>query len=438
MRLPALFFSVLWVLLLLFGCATSRAPIRQRDRFPLDPREELSGPFSAAIESGWEALLSGDAAGAEEEFRRARSQAPRLAAQVGLVEAWVLGGKPDRAVQACKDLMKAGEATLPLLVACGEAKAASSSPLEAFELYRQAVSRAPGREGLEARASELKAAARARLVEDAEARAGQKDWKAARSRLERAIELDPENGELRARAGDVERSAGRREEALERYREALGLARKDRALEEKTAELALELSDHALAISLFDELAREDSRFQASAEEARLLFRVANWPAPERKAARSSRITRAEAASLVWWMVPEVREARVSSGVIASDVVSRRDSRAVTRALSLGLLDVDREAHRANPDGALTAGAGSRLLLRLLLFLRPSGPAPPCLGETPAVPRSHAEAARLAAACGLLQEREGGAVSGPEFTRALDRVRALAQGASTGGGGHSP
>lgn len=437
MRPFTLFF--LFVLAFLHsGCVSTSGRVGQRDSFPLDPREELAGPFPAEIASGWRALLAGDTAEAEEEFERARSRAAGLAAEIGLVEAWVLGKEPERAAKACLSLLKSGEPTLPLLVACGEAWATRPEPSDALELYEQAVARAPQRKGLRARASELRASARAELVREAKASAEKTDWETARSRIVRAIELDGKSGELRALAGDIERAAGFGEKALERYREAIDLGAKDVTLREKAAELALEVSEHALAVSLFDDLAREEPRFRTRAEQARLLFRVANWPAPEREAASSTRLTRAEAVRLVWWMIPEVREAVVASGVIASDIVSRRDSRALERALSLGLLDVDRRTHRANPDAALTLVAGSRLLLRLVTLLSTSSPPPACYGDV--LPRSGTEAARAASACGLIDDREGAGpsppvLSGPEFTRALDRVRVLALGEETGGAG---
>lgn len=427
-RKRELLFALALLLVLSFnGCASASDRVSRRDSFPLDPREELVGPFPEEIARGWEALLAGDSARAEEEFSRAGAAAPpRLAARIGLIEAWVLGGKAERAVEECGELRKAGEGTPPLLTACAEAYAARSEPLTAFRLYEQVLARTADRPGLKRRAGELKAAARDRLAAEAKARAEEKDWDSARSRIARAMELDPGMAGLRVLAGDIENTAGRGEKALRLYREALELDPKDAALQAKTAEVAFKLEEYGFAVSLFDELARRDARFRDRAGEARLAFRVANWPAPEREAARKPRLSRAEAAILVWWMVPEVREARVSSGVIASDVISRRDSRAVTKALSLGLLETDRTTHRANPDAALTISAASRLLVRLLGMLR--GPAGDleCLRGASANPRS-AEAIGLAASCGLLQEeKEGAGVSGPEFTRALDRGQALA------------
>ncbi len=129
-------------------------------------------------------------------------------------------------------------------------------------------------------------------------------------------------------------------------------------------------------------------------------------------------------------MFPEVREARVASRVVASDAVARRDSRAVTRAIALGLLDVER--HRARPDAPLTIPSASRLLLRLLAFVNRSPAGVPCLDASPRRP-SASEAVRLAAACGLLSEESGPAVSGPAFTRSLDRLRSLASNAAGAG-----
>jgi hypothetical protein len=124
-------------------------------------------------------------------------------------------------------------------------------------------------------------------------------------------------------------------------------------------------------------------------------------------------------------MFPEVREARVSSAVIASDAVSRKDTRAFARAVALGLLEVDRETHRGNPDGTLTRLAAARLLLRLAGVMYPKD-GPPCFGEVgPRAARSAAEAMAAAEACGLLQEGETAPPTGQELTRALDRIRAL-------------
>src|SRR5215472_2127149 len=67
----ALLLATLSPLLVTF-CASTR-PVDRRDRFPLDPREDLAGPFPEGVSRGWSGLLAGDAAAAEAAFRGAAS-----------------------------------------------------------------------------------------------------------------------------------------------------------------------------------------------------------------------------------------------------------------------------------------------------------------------------------------------------------------------------
>ena len=422
------------VSLLLFSaaCTTSRgggapgARVGRSEKFPLDPREELPGPFPDGVESGWAALVAGDAVTAEREFSRARAAQPNRAAAIGLIESRVLRGRTAEALAGCSDALGGATPTTPLLVACGEAHARAGHVFEAHELYARAAASSRERSAIRERAAELKAEAVEALRKSASAGAKDQNFPDARGRIDRAIEIDPGDAGLHALAGDIELSAGNRDRAFERFREAYRLDQKNVAIQEKLAELAID-RDPALAVSVLDVLARHDPRYRERAAEARLAFRASNWPAPEREATGSERLTRAGAATLVWWMFPEIREARVTTSVIASDAVSRRDTRAILRAVSLGLLDVDRETHRARPDGALTRRAAARMLLRLLRIVNP-GVHPRCLEGSPESGRSGVEAVRAAVECGLLEESESSSVPGREFTRGLDRVRIMATG----------
>lgn len=419
-------------ILLPIGCASSAsagggsgAAVRRSERFPVDPRDELPGPFPEGVESGWQALAAGDAAAAEKEFLRARRVRPYLAAEIGLIEARVLLGRTDEALVSCREALAGGPTTVALLVACGEARARAGQVFEAHELYARAASRAGSRDWIRARADDLRKEAIESLAASSSG-AKKEDLSNARKRIDRAIELDPGDAALHAVAAEIELSAGQPDRAFERYKEAYRLDPKNLSVQEHLAELALD-RDPALAVSVLEALARRDARFRDRAAAARLAFRISNWPAPEREAAQSERLTRAEAAALVWWMFPEIREARVKSSVIASDVVSRKDSRAVTRAVSLGLLDVDPETHRARPDGGLTRRTCARMMMRLLRVLNP-GSHPDCLEGRPHSGRSGVEAIDSAVRCSLLDESEVTWVGGREFTRGLDRLRVLASG----------
>ena len=416
--------------LLAAACATAPPrPVSHRDQFPLDPREELLGPFGDETLRGCAALAADDAPAAEAAFAAGRSgSGRRFAAEIGWIEAVVLQGRAGETLTACEKLLGAGDPTLPLLVACGEARLRSGNAIEGLALYRRAVARAPDRPGLSHRAQELRLAAGDQWRDRARASAVAKQWARSRSAIGEAIALSPESSALRVAAGDIEAEVGEKAAALRRYEEAVEIEPRNSAALEKAGTLALELKDYALAVSVFERLARIEPRFAPRAADARLAFRVANWPTPEREAAHASRLTRSAAAELLWWMVPEVREARVLGGAIASDAVSRRDSRAVTRAVALGLLEVDHETHRVSPDTLLSVPAAAKMLVRLLVILKPPSGDVPCLQRPAAGFLSNAEAVRLAQGCDLISEREGPGLSGPAFLRALDGARALVEG----------
>ena len=417
------------MLLLAASCATPPKAPPPRDRFPLDPREGASGAFPPDAQDGWNALLAGDASGARADFEVARRLQPNSQpVRIGEIEALVAAEALAQARAACAEAMPGSGpagASLPLLVACGEAEARSGQPIAAYDLYRQAAARAPERQAIAARAAELRSQAREESLKEAHEAAARKDWAAARLAAGRAIEIDPDSAAPREAAGDVERAAGDGAAALGKYGEALARDPSSREIQGKIARLAAERGDWASAVPALERLAAEDPSFAAEAEEARLSFRLSNWPEPEREAARASRLTRGDAARLVWWMVPEVRQLRVAEGIIASDIVDRSDREQTARAVGLGLLDVDRETHRARPDAALSFGAAARLYLRLYALLAPSGAAN-CLSDRPVETVDAGEAIRIARECGILEENDAAPVTGPAFTRTVDRVRALA------------
>lgn len=422
-------FGTAAILLLAVSCATPPKPPPPRDRFPLDPREGASGAFPPDAQEGWKSLLAGDAVGARAEFDVARRQEPgSQPVRIGEIEALVAAGALPEARAACAEAMPGsgpGDATLPLLVACGEAEARSGQPIAAYELYRPAAARASERAGITARAADLRTQARDQGGKEAQEASLRKDWAAARLAAGRAIEIEPESAAAREAAGDVERQAGDGAAALERYGEALQRDPSNRQLQGKIARLAAERGDWASAIPALERLAAEDPSFEAEAEEARLSFRLSNWPEPERAAARATRLTRGDAARLVWWMVPAVRQVRLSAGIIASDIVDRGDREQIARAVGLGLLDVDRETHRARPDAVLTFSAAARLYLSLYALIAPAGSAP-CLPDRPVETVDSGEAIRVARECGILDEKDGPPVTGPAFTKTVDRIRARA------------
>ncbi len=348
------------------------------------------------------------------------------AAAIGTIEALVASRHSSEAIAPCAEALSGDEPTVPLLVACGEAHARTADPVGAIELYERAVAMAPDRPGLAERADGLRVDAAEVLLGTALENASAGRRAEAQRQLARALGWTPRSPANLARAGDVECALGERERALEYYREAIALGGGDPAVDERAGDLALELGDFAAAVSIFDGLAAQDPRFADRAAEARLAFRIANWPDAERQAAQSRRLTRAGAALLAWWAFPEVREAQVAAaGAVATDVLARRDSRVLMRAVSLGLLDVDPYTHRVRPDAPLTRAAAARMLLLLAARLAGPGPSPECFQGAPGPGKGGQEAIRVAVRCKLLSESGASVVSGAEFTRGLDCLRSL-------------
>src|SRR6266540_2059300 len=127
--------------------------LRRFDKFALvlevEGREELMGPFADETIRGCEALAAGNAPAAEAAFAAARSGASqRLVAEIGWIEAVVLQDRAEEALSACRMQLGAGDPTVPLLVACGEANSRAGDAVEGHGLYRRALARGANRPGL--------------------------------------------------------------------------------------------------------------------------------------------------------------------------------------------------------------------------------------------------------------------------------------------------
>jgi tetratricopeptide (TPR) repeat protein len=412
------------VLSLCERCASAPPAGAPGDRFPLDPREGLTGPFDASVEKGWLALSGGDPARARREFDAASTaEASRRAAAIGTIEALVLLDKLDAAELLCTRELAEPSSTVPLWTACGERAARAGDPAAAFELYQRAAERAPQRRAIARRADELRAQATDAVLASAERDSERGRRAEASAGVARALAWNPGSASVLVRAAEVECAGGEKETALRYYRDALALGGVDEEAELRAGDLALETGDSATAVMVFDSLAARNPQLKDRAAEARLAFRIDNWPDAERQVARSRRLTRSGAALLFSWMYPELREGRIQSSVVAGDVLERKDRAVMIRAVGLGLLDVDPDTHRARPDAPLSRGAAGQFLLRLAVVLGRPGSPRGCLAGAAEAGRTGADAIRLASRCGLLAESGGMYVSGPEMTRGMDRLR---------------
>ena len=191
------------------------------------------------------------------------------------------------------------------------------------------------------------------------------------------------------------------------------------------ADAAARAGRWADAASLYEELAAADRSFVPRAEEARIEFRVQNLPEAARQAAESTRLTRAQLATLLWWAVPEFREALVPPGVeIAVDVVDRPDRAALVRAIGLGFFSVSPETHRVGADVAVARPELGPALSRVALLAGRGRPLRGCLAPGAVSAASLAE-------CGILQDTPSRQVSGREALRALEKAARLGREGGT-------
>ncbi len=413
MRLRALGAIALMAVASVF-CRSS-VPEGSLPAYLLDPRAGLDGPFPPAVEAGWNLLRRGRPADALRAFQSA-PKSP--AAAVGRIESLLESGRVEEARSACGQTLQGGVETAPLLAACGEAASRQGSWSEAFDLFEAAALRAPDAPRL----GELKRRAApnavAEFVREGEDALGDSEAAEAENAADRALTIEPESGPALRLSGAAALARDDSAKAFARYRAAWKLDRTDADTGEKAGDLALKIGRYDAGYEIFAALSRRDPRFQSRAEECQEEFVISNWPSPDRESAHAARLTRAQAATLLWRLLPEIREVPVPpSAPVASDILSRGDQKILVHCLGIGLLRVDGSTHRARPDVFLSRAEAVRFLLRAATVTG--------LGRAPACVDGKASGESLLAAaaeCGILPAGKASAVSGREFRRGIAAI----------------
>ncbi len=394
------------------SCKSAAPPDKVLPSYLLDPRIGLEGPFSPGTEEGWRLLRSGSAGDASRVFQSAGKS---KAAAVGRVEALLESGRLSEARSACEDAFQAGIGTVPLLAACGEAAGRQDAWSEALDLFEAASLRAPDLRALTELKLQAAPRAVAELVRRGEAALDDSEVAEAESAADRAVSIEPQNRSALRLSGAAALAREDEGKALGRYFAAWNLDRTDADSGERAGDIALKVGRYDSAYEIFSTLSRRDPRFRSRADECQEEFVISNWPGPDRASAHAARLTRAQAATLLWRLLPEIRNVPVAPGApVASDILSRSDQKVLGHCLGIGLLSVDAATHRARPDVFLTRTESVRLLVRAAA-LTGHARSTACIDEK-AAPEGLAAAA---AACGILPAGKGSAVSGREFRRAI-------------------
>lgn len=205
----------------------------------------------------------------------------------------------------------------------------------------------------------------------------------------------------------------------------------DPSLSTRRAQLELEVGDPRVAVELLDRLTRRTPGDAALAElysQAKFHFRLRVLPEPVRESAERPRLTRADLATLLFWLIPEVRSGRRGAGRIASDVLDDPRREEIVRVVNLGLMGIDETTHRFEPQRFASRGEALVALTRLLA---PHAAERPCLaaalGSATAVGRDLA--CQVAVGCLLVDGPEAcdgaTALSGSEALHLLRRTLEL-------------
>ncbi len=429
--LPTAGFVVAFLLAVAGGCAPAPPPttaVSADDPFAFrDPREGAPPPAptareSKALDAALAALRRGDAATASRALSARKGEgapALRLArAYLDLVE-----GRRKEARGFLAEARTAHPAWVAALEADADLFADEGEASEALEAYRALSRLVPSDARARARVETFRASVAGAKRASAEEALAAGDLDAARRHANSLLQLDPESVAALVLLSRTASAGGRHEDAWAWAREARRKAPSDAVVAAFAGDAAAKAGRWADAATLYEEASVSDPASAAKAEEARLEFKVQNLPEAARAAAESPRLTRAQLASLLWWTVPEFREALVPPGTeIAVDVVGRSDQGPLVKAIGLGILDVSSETHRVGTETLVGRAELAAALRRIALLAGRGRPPKGCL--------SAADTASLAD-CGILGPAPSRNVTGREALRAMEKAARIGREGGT-------
>ena len=374
-----------------------------------------------------EAIRRGEAAGAGKALAGRRAKRSEVPAPLQLADAYaaIVRGDRDSAREALAGLTAAAPTWIAAVEAEADLAAAEGRAPDALERYRALLRLAPSDRRAASRVESLRAEVAAGKREEAEAALRAGDLDAVRRAGNSLLQLEPASPAGYVYLSQAAAAGGNADDAWAWAKVAREKAPSDPVVTAFAAEAASRARRFNDAATLYEGLAAKDPAFAPKAQEARIEFRVQNLPEAARRAAESPRLTRAQLATLLWWTVPEFRDALVPPGAeIAVDVVDRPDRAVLVRAIGLGILAVSSETHRVSADSAVgreeMAGA-----LRRTALLSGRGRAPKgCLAP-------EAPTAAALSSCGILSETPSRNVSGREAMRALEKAARIGREGGT-------
>jgi tetratricopeptide (TPR) repeat protein len=422
------------IALLAMGCAT--VPVRVADSgdyiYPAPDQGAFRLNELRALQDTWQALLAGDAPGAEKRFRQLRKINPRAAApETGLGYALLREGKLPLAEAAFLAVVSRQPDYVPALAGAGTVFRQRGDAETAVELFRRAVeaagSRAPavlrrrlGEAKLEVTETRGAAARRARD-------AGQVDR--AAEEFSRLLRLVPELAAVRLELVELLVTAGRVPEAVDVL---MADPTDDRQVLLRLAALRIETGQPAAALLVAAKVLTRDPRDE---EARRLAARAQNdielgrMPEEYRRIMVASRITRGDLAALLSVKVSRLASLPAAEPPVATDISGSWARAHILQMLGLGVMEVYPN-HTFQPAGVVRRSDLAQTLARVLDLVGVPPRPLPALADVPTASLYYDAAAR-AVAEGLMDITPAGSfepwrpVTGPEamaVVEALERV----------------
>ena len=397
-------------LAVLSGCASTGgggdSRISREERYYLlRPTEGYPLTISTAVrdelEQGYTRLVErGDTRGATQIATDLLGQNPELgSARVLAAQSLFVQGQHDQVVSSLTPVVAELSGYTAAQLLYGRSSEKLGNLVEALTAYRSVSEKSPLARSrsldLEARATEIVGL----RIEDALAKG---DPARAKEELEQLQEWAPDAERTVELTAEVARALDDPAAELTALRRLTRSRPDDVQHLERRARLEMEIGDPAAGLRLLEEAVSRDPENAELAEaltRAQFVWRLQLLPPEVRDLAQSSGLTRADFATLLFWVFPEIRYGRTGDARIANDILQHPNREQIMKVVNAGIMDVDPSLHQFSPYRDLSQIEAQKAVLRILAR---QSPPPACLGGGRA-PRSTAEICRVSATCGLIE-----------------------------------
>ena len=426
------------------------------ERYPEYPRPELS-PDLAGVPRlaqqqtlAWAQLQSGDAKAAERTVRDLLKRAPRaFPAQATLGFARLAQGDEAEALQWFDRVLAGQPRHVPALVGRGEALVELGREGEAFEVYQTVLEIVPDQPVALRRTEVLRFRAVQSDVAAAQAALSANRLDEARDHLGRAVKASPDSAFLQRDLADVEKRLGNGERARTLIDRALALDPQDARsyairgeLRESAGESQEALVDYRRALDLDPGLTALSTRIT----EIETGLKEAALPAEFKAIGGTARITRGETAALLAYRLPALLQDAARGTVLITDSRRHWAQQAILLSARAGAMEVYPN-HTFQPGAGMTRGEFAGVVSRVLNLIAARAPqvaqgwrdARLAFADVRAGHTLHAAISR-AVASGVLRPLEGQVfgisrpMSGADAVEAVERLTRLAAQAGIANG----